>query len=374
MNKLVTTIRKELRPIKKWYRSLSTAIHTNREFSKFTNAIQSRTEKNRIFYFGITENNNLGDNAQYYCILKWINKFFTDYELIQLDATTIVNHKSDFLSIFKPLYRKSKDLIILQSGYGIQDIGGNHIIMHKILLKALPYADVLIMPQTINFREKYNGEEVAKIYNNCPNLFLIARDRVSYNIAQELFYNVKTICTPDIVTSLIGCYNFNNDRDGFLIIHRNDQEQFYSNSDINNLKSSLLKIAKTEISDTTIELSGKQIRKDLEKNITKTIDEYSKYKVIITDRFHGTIFSLCANTPVIVLKTSDHKVVTGAEWFTNIYPEHIKIANSIDECIYLAQKLYYKVNGNNTLSSYFNEKYFDKTLYEQLESSLNRKL
>lgn len=51
----------------------------------------------------------------------------------------------------------------------------------------------------------------------------------------------------------------------------------------------------------------------------------SHYKVVITDRYHGTIFSLIANTPVIIIKSTDHKVTTGADWFKGIYDDYVYV-------------------------------------------------
>ena len=66
-----------------------------------------------------------------------------------------------------------------------------------------------------------------------------------------------------------------------------------------------------------------------EEYIEKEIEDYSRYKIIITDRYHGTILSLVAGTPVIILKTNDHKVTTGADWFKGVYDEHVFLANDL---------------------------------------------
>ena len=61
--------------------------------------------------------------------------------------------------------------------------------------------------------------------------------------------------------------------------------------------------------------------------------------VTITDRYHGTIFSLCAGTPVIILKTTDHKVTTGADWFKGVYDDYVYVAKDLDDAYSLCQKV-----------------------------------
>lgn len=41
-------------------------------------------EKKYIYYFGVPEHSNLGDLAQCYCIRRYFNKYFSDYEVIEV--------------------------------------------------------------------------------------------------------------------------------------------------------------------------------------------------------------------------------------------------------------------------------------------------
>lgn len=52
---------------------------------------------------------------------------------------------------------------------------------------------------------------------------------------------------------------------------------------------------------------------------------------IITDRYHGMIFSLISDTPVVVLGTNGHKVKEGATWFNNTYPNSIFFCESVED-------------------------------------------
>ena len=172
--------------------------------------------------------------------------------------------------------------------------------------------------------------------------------------------DVKLLLYPDIVTSLIGRRKYNNHRDAVLFCMRNDGETFYKNSDVSMLMKKIEEKTKlkTKLTDTTINLKMNEIKNRIEDYIFNDINEFSKYRLIITDRYHGTIFSLIAGTPVIVLKTNDHKVSSGVDWFKDIYPQYIRFSKSLEEVLPLAEEIL-KLNINNELDDYFEKKYYD---------------
>lgn len=118
--------------------------------------------------------------------------------------------------------------------------------------------------------------------------------------------------------------------------------------------------------DTQGKASFKTIRKNLWKFIYSEIESYSHFDVTITDRYHGTIFSLCAGTPVVIIKTTDHKVITGADWFKDIYDDYVYVAKDLEDAIRISQKIL-KSNLAHTLRPYFKTEYYDKlkSLFEQ---------
>ena len=103
----------------------------------------------------------------------------------------------------------------------------------------------------------------------------------------------------------------------------------------------------------------KEIVKNREYYIQKECDYYSHFKVIITDRYHGTIFSLISGTPVVVLKTSDHKLSSGVKWFPEEFKDYVTFANSLDEAYEKAVSMM-KKDLTHQLSPYFKENYYDK--------------
>lgn len=93
--------------------------------------------------------------------------------------------------------------------------------------------------------------------------------------------------------------------------------------------------------------------------LEKTWDMFSRYKMVITDRYHGTIFSMIAATPVIVISSSDHKLSSGVKWFPDSFSDYIYYEQNIDNVINIADKIY-NTKYDYKLPQYFNTEYYDK--------------
>ena len=314
--------------------------------------------KHRVYYLGITPHSNLGDMAQHYCICKWIENNYPNYELLKFEARTVVSKESGFLEKLKHICT-DKDIIVFQSGYTTQDLGGQHELMHRMVIDAVPNAHILMMPQTVFFQYEANRERCAENHRKAKRMLFLARDFVSFEQAKEMFKGIKVVAYPDIVTTLIGTLDFNNQRKGVCLCRRNDGEKYYSDVELRDLVKKISASDDVYITDTSIKENYLKVRENMRYYVEREIEKFSHYKVTITDRYHGTIFSLIAGTPVIIIKTTDHKVITGADWFRGIYDDYVFVANDLDEAFALyreiiTKKLTYK------LSPYMKECYYDK--------------
>lgn len=312
----------------------------------------------RIWYFCVPTHSNLGDQAQACCIEKYFRKFFSDHIVFKLSNNAFDFYEEKILMILKEKIKET-DLIFFQSGYTFTGIHPYEN-MHRKIVENFPYNKIVFLPQTVKFKNQKILENVQNFYGKYDNIYFFAWDKISYDIYKSIFPEHRNVhCFPDIVTTEIGNYDFNNnERNGILLCVRNDVEKLYSFQEISLFKEKLQKIAKVSLSDTNSETKENSL-KEYWKKIEETIDDYAQYQVIITDRYHGTIFALIANTPVIILKTTDHKVVTGADWFEGVYEDYVYVVNDLEEASQVAQQI---VTGfeYRKLPSYFKEKYYDR--------------
>lgn len=315
-------------------------------------------EKNdkKIFYFGVPEHNNLGDMAQTYCIRKWITDNYPNYQIMEI--RTRISYDKKFVKFIKNILC-SDDFFLFQSGYCTRDKNPDHL-MHLNIMAQFPYQKAIILPQTVKIQSKKDIQKTKRIFSHCEKLLFIARDKISYEQAKIFTKENQLDLYPDIVTSLIGRIQTNTEKKGVLLCVRNDSEKYYLDSDIKKLKEDLIPHSDiVNVTDTNSHLDVWETYKNLEKIILEKIIDFSKYKVIITDRYHGTIFSLIANTPVIVIKTNDYKVTSGVEWFEGVLNESsIKLANDLKQASEMAIEIL-----KNTLSVE-NDDYFYRTFYQ----------
>ena len=284
-----------------------------------------------------------------------------------MESDAVCDKRVEFFDFLKRYFVKDRDIIIFQSGYCTQELGGNHPLMHFLVIDAMPDAKILMMPQTVFFQHEENAFRFSENHNKASRMLFLARDLVSYEKAKELFSKVSVKIFPDIVTTLIGLRQYDNPRSGVCLCTRNDDEKLYSYEDLDTFRDKIRMITRVIQKDTTIKENFMKIRSDLERYVWAEIESYSNYEVTITDRYHGTIFSLCAGTPVIILKTTDHKVTTGADWFKGVYDDYVYVAKDLDDAYSLCQKVLAKKLSYHILP-YFKTKYYDglKELFSKI--------
>ena len=120
--------------------------------------------------------------------------------------------------------------------------------------------------------------------------------------------------------------------------------------------------------DTTIDMSYKKILKDLHGAMMNIIEVFEKSRIVITDRYHGMIYSLVSNTPVIVMKTTDHKVIEGYKILKKQYQDRIWLADSPDEALLIAKEVL-KFPNYGQLDNYFQREIYGK-LRDRIEKEL----
>lgn len=325
------------------------------------------TLKKKMFLFSIPTHPNLGDQAQLMCTEKWIRKNYPDYQLIEMThlylpldngnpKALLLNTKFIQYIVLKLIIRKD-DIFIGHSGYFFVDHHGGWF-TYDFLLRNWKNK-FIILPQTVNFYTPVIIKRASQTFGNKPNLTLLCRDEVSFEKAKGMFGSTKLLLYPDIVTSLIGTRTYNNPREGVLFCIRDDIEAFYSPSDIDTLMQRFGNIRMEKV-DTTLKVPSKEMKRNRDKLIDEMIEKISTYKVVITDRYHGTIFSAIANTPVVVINSTDHKLSSGANWFPEEkFGDNVQFANDLDEAYTKAKDMLSRPTIKQS-PPYFKENYWDK--------------
>lgn len=335
-------------------------LYLSKKAKKLAQLITMKHDNKRIYFFCTPTHSNLGDQAQLFCWLRLLNEWHPEYEIICVPSRY---RRFDTIRSIHANLQKD-DLIYIHSGYLIFD---PHPELPFILDIVRGFYDkrVVILPQTVNLKGKWYQHIVAQIFNAHPNIVLYSRDEVSLRNAKGMFPHIDNKLLPDVVTSLIGNEAFTypkTERNGVMLCIRNDGEKLYSDEQILALRKRF-KGVKTDICDTTIKASIGDWNNNRERLIRKILALFAQYQVIITDRYHGTIFSQIVNTPVIVISSTDHKLSSGVKWFPkDKFGDNICFANDLDEAYEKAVEILRRCGKIISNPAWFKNTYYTNSL------------
>jgi exopolysaccharide biosynthesis predicted pyruvyltransferase EpsI len=347
-----------------YFQSLKTALKIFFTFGK------------KVYILGTPYHANMGDQAQLYCTMRWLKENYPERKIVRISTQVAspamlpyskIFFKTLFSSLITLILRfkiNRDDLLIGHSGYFITDHHPGLALFLRMIVY-FPANKFVIFPQTVNLYSPEIADRVSEVFKMSIDLTLICRDEISFENAKVLFPETKLFLYPDIVTSLIGSKKYDNSREGILFCLRNDNEAFYGREVLNELIHKLDDI-KSEITDTSIDMSIYEMDKRREETLYSMFDYFSKFKVIVTDRYHGTIFALITGTPVIVLSSADHKLSSGVKWFPESFSKYVKFANDLNEAKGLIDSVISNDSFDYTLEPYFLNVYYSK-LKEDLQ-------
>lgn len=261
----------------------------------------------KIFYIGYPEYNNLGDHAIGYASTKYLKNNFKDYDIVILT-------EKQYFSNLKQLKKCiiESDILYLQGGGNMGDEYHDQDVLRLSVLKHFKKNTIINFPVTIFFKDIKNEKKLLHRYAK-PNYHIVCREKYSYNI-KNTYTNLNLYLTPDIVLYLSNKINFNATRTNDVIIClRNDVESNLSFNDRLKIKNYIIKqnhLIKTL--DTCTKYSIPCINSEDE--LMLLLEEFSKAKLVVTDRLHGLIFSYITKTPCLVLTNYNHKIIGIYDW------------------------------------------------------------
>jgi exopolysaccharide biosynthesis predicted pyruvyltransferase EpsI len=312
----------------------------------------------KVILLGSPYHSNLGDQAQTLCTEEWLADNYPGHSVVVFDTRTASVAKRAIVRLASR-FITSADVIFLHSGYHTTDLYPLELDLQKWAVQRFPRNQIVVLPQTINFVDPAQGEDMAAVVNGHSRVAMMCRDDQSHELAHTLFPEARLFLYPDIVTSQIGTRRNAMKRSGIQLCVRRDVESVYfATGLIDQLEQGLGTIAPTVLTDTNSEQSPIAVRRHLREVVETAWTEFSKYRVTVTDRYHGVIFSLIAGTPVVVLESADHKLRSGVRWFPpSIFGDYIAFVRSPDEAIDAARRLY-DAGLPEPLPAYFRDEYY----------------
>ena len=278
--------------------------------------------RNLIYFVYTPEHGNIGDHA----IAKATQELFLKTDIKYKEITF---NELERLNNAKRLKLLNKRTIVINGGGNLGTLWFNCEKLTRAIIQNNSKSKIIIMPNTIYYEDSEWGkqelENSIKIYNSHENLFIYAREKISYEYMKNIYNNVF-LC-PDMVLSLDEIKDIKRENRCTLFL-RKDCEKTIDEGYIDKIAKTVKKLFSNVVySDTVIDKIIHKEGRDTE--VEKKLDEFRTSKLVVTDRLHGMIFSAITGTPCIVLKSKSPKVVGCYEWIKHL--DYIKFCDNIDD-------------------------------------------
>ncbi len=276
-----------------------------------------------IVIIGTPLNGNIGDHAIAIAQNKLLEK--TNINIVEIPEL----YYELYLNKIKNKI-KENDVIVIQGGGFLGTLWINREKLVRNIITNFRSNKIIIMPQTIYFEDTEYGKmelEISKqIYNSHSNLYMVLRDKRSYNFCKRHFIKAKLELLPDMVMYL-DYTNPKLERDYILFCLRNDKEKSLNNDTIRDvLKYVNSKNVSTKCTDTVVSNNISLKKRDL--IFLNKLNEFKASKLIITDRLHGMIFSAITATPCIAFDNISSKISGVYKWLNHL--NYIKVVKKDD--------------------------------------------
>lgn len=282
-----------------------------------------RADGKRILLLHTPRHGNIGDQAIVLGEMRVLKEFFPEHKIIEVPTEYFRGDNGELLwGIGFETYVRRDDIIFLPGGGNLGNLWLGEEKIRRELIQRFAQNKIVSFPQSIHFTDDAAGRaELAtsqKIYGAHPDLHLMMRDENSFDFATKNFPSAKNYLLPDSVTVLLGITDDCTDaRQGVLFVLRSDKEKIRDDKNISRLQKYLAdKNIPFTVTDTVI--GGRVTSANREKKVREVLMKFRRSKLVVTDRFHGVVFSFVTRTPVMAFKSFDTKISSGIRWFRNI--------------------------------------------------------
>ena len=283
--------------------------------------------KENIILLDTPEHGNLGDHGIVLAEQQVLQELGIKYTEITAEE---LNKLEKLYSKLTPINR----YIVVHGGGFLGELWPVEEYRFRRILKAFKNHRIIVFPQTVTFDMNSDKgiaffNESKQVYTSHKNLTICVREKMSLEFMHKYMPEVDVILVPDIVT-LLKSRSDSYDRNEILLCMRSDKEKALSDMD----KSSILKILETYYpneniiyTDTVINKTIKSVERKYE--VHKKLDEFSRSRLVITDRLHGMVFAAITGTPCIAFGNSNGKVKAVYEWIKEL--PYIYFVNNVSE-------------------------------------------
>lgn len=267
----------------------------------------------------------------------------------------------------EPALRKrlGDGIILLHGGGNLGDVWEGSQQLRETVISNFPSNRIVIMPQTIHFRERANLLRAKKVFDGHGGLTIVTRSKRSYAMAKEEFA-CNTVLAPDMAffmtaasrksspsTPIVWLQRTDQESGGLTVPRAPDVEQVdwvelgpVRQASVKMSRAAHLRaaagIAKTMIRTGMRAASaplGKTFDARAKARLQRGVGLLSEGQVVITDRLHGHILCLMMGIPHVLLDNNYGKLRDFYETWTQ-NETLARWASSPEEALTIARELY----------------------------------
>lgn len=309
-------------------------------------------KRKKIILSGTPLHGNMGDHAIALAEYQLIKKILSNIEILEIPIPLMLRHPW----VFKRMI--GKNVILISGGGYLGSLWMDEEHMVRNIVKIYKRNKIIILPQTIFYENTIDGQREkeisSKLYSKHKNLTLFVREKSSYNQAHDIFNNNKTYSAPDMALFL-QYEQFETNREGILFCFRKDKECIFSYKDKKHLYDLLGQYYnKEQIKETDTVVSRNIMPNERKLLLNRKLKEFSRSKIVITDRLHGMIFAAITSTPCIAINNKSKKIEGVYKLIkNNNYIKFLDNMNEIDETIeYLLSLNNIRYNNESLINNY----------------------
>lgn len=328
-------------------------LHDQKERYEFKNAIldefRVKRKKNpkTVFLVLTPEHGNLGDHAIALSITNLLTKCGIDY--VEITGTRLYEiQQRNILNVF------NKYPILINGGGNLGTLWLDAEYIFRQLISKNSCSTVICFPNTIFYDNTQNGqqefEKSIHTYNKHRNLYLYAREKISYDIMKGAYKNVDLV--PDMVLAL-NKSDTRERRKGCLLCLRNDCEKTRTKIQEQEIRRQAEQLFGNAVTDTDMLADHKISIAEREIALEEKFKEFSKAQLVITDRLHGMIFCAITGTPCVVVDSKSPKVRGCYEWIKHLdYIRFVDTPEQISQAYRSIPDAPHKYDNSNLMHYY----------------------
>jgi pyruvyl transferase EpsI len=251
---------------------------------------------------------NLGDIAITQAQARFVKACLPGYEIVDFPCAATYTQIKALKRVCTPA-----DVVTIIGGGNMGDLYSSLEDARRFIIRQFPRNRIISFPQSMDLSDTPAGQrELARsqrAYGRHPNLYLFAREPVSFEMMQRHFPGTPVRLVPDIALSL-PLHTEETQRKGVLVCIRNDKESALGPIRRAELLGQLTaSIVEAEVTDTVLSRTGRLSLDERDKELEALVLRFRHAEAVVTDRLHGMIMAAISGTPCVVLRNANHKIV-----------------------------------------------------------------